>query len=122
MASRPRHARHARPKTRRLLSAGLTLSAAGFAALSAAGSAQADIIDLYPKDPLATVGHVVDPVTNLQLNPMANTGVDPLDNGVGTQVADFQPISTTDLTGTLADGASVSDLTAPLTDAVDSRR
>ncbi|MBU7596701.1 hypothetical protein JGS22_003360 [Streptomyces sp. P38-E01] len=112
MASR---ARHARPRRRRLLSAGLTLSAAGAAALAAAGSAQADIVTVDPADPLATVGHVVGPVADLQLNPMAKTGVDPLDNGIGTQIADFRPISTKDVTGPLSEGASLSDLAAPVT-------
>ena len=42
---------------------------------------------------------------SLQLNPLANTGVDPLDNAVGTQVADFKPVSTTAVTGPLVTGA-----------------
>lgn len=116
MASRPRHAR---PRRQRLRRAGLTLTVTGVAALSAVGTAQAAVVDIDPKDPLATVGHVVDPVANLQLNPMANTGVDPLNNGVGTQIADFQEISTTDVTGPLAGGASLADLAAPLTDTVE---
>ncbi|MEV6472396.1 hypothetical protein AB0M77_09185, partial [Streptomyces sp. NPDC051657] len=33
-------------------------------------------------------------LADLQLHPLANTGVDPLDNAVGTQVADFKPLTT----------------------------
>lgn len=91
------------------LSAGLTLSAASAAVLSASGAAQAaDPLELG--EAVSSVGYAVDPVTDLQLNPLANTGVDPLDNGVGTQIADFQPISTTAVTGPISNGASLSDL------------
>ncbi|MFE0427564.1 hypothetical protein [Streptomyces sp. NPDC058953] len=45
-----------------------------------------------------------------QLNPLAQTGVDPLANGVGTQIADFKPIGTDLLTGPLSDGAALQDL------------
>lgn len=109
MASRPRHAR---PRTSRLsragLSAGLTLTAASAAVLSGSGAAQADVIEA--ESALSSVRYAVEPITEIQLNPLAKTGVDPLDNGVGTQIADFRPISTTDLTGPLADGASLADL------------
>ncbi|MBB1253574.1 hypothetical protein H3146_09355 [Streptomyces sp. OF3] len=109
MASRPRHARPAAP---RLLRAGVTLSAAAGVALSAAGAAQAAIVD----DPVGSVGHAVAPFTNLQLHPLAKTGVDPLDNGVGTQIADFQPITTTALTEPLSSGSNLSDLVGRATD------
>ncbi|WP_050776793.1 hypothetical protein [Streptomyces sp. SPB074] len=49
-------------------------------------------------------------VTNLQLDPLAGTGTDPLANGVGTQVADFKPVGTTDLTGPVTSGASLAEL------------
>ena len=65
---------------------------------------------LETESALSSVRYSVEPITQLQLNPLANTGVDPLDNGIGTQVADFPPVSTTDLTGPLADGASLADL------------
>lgn len=57
------------------------------------------------------------PVKHLQLNPLAKTGVDPLSNSVGTQVADFKPVSTEAVTGPLARGASLSELpvVGPLT-------
>ncbi|NGO69818.1 hypothetical protein [Streptomyces boncukensis] len=56
------------------------------------------------------VGAVLDTTTSLQLNPLAKTGTDPLDNSVGTQVADFPGISTSAVTGPLARGASLSEL------------
>ena len=54
-----------------------------------------------------TVGYVTGPVAGLKPNPLAGTGVDPLDNGVGTQVADFKPLSSQALTGPLAQAPSV---------------
>ncbi|MEU0064915.1 hypothetical protein ABZ085_16805, partial [Streptomyces albidoflavus] len=54
--------------------------------------------------------HSLGPVKNLQINPLAGTGTDPLDNTVGTQVADFQPVSTEAVTGSLANGGSLTDL------------
>lgn len=62
------------------------------------------------------VDGVFRPVKELQLNPLARTGVDPLDNTLGTQVADFRPVSTEALTGPLAEGGSLDDL--PLVGAV----
>ncbi|ARF57113.1 hypothetical protein [Streptomyces gilvosporeus] len=47
---------------------------------------------------------------NLKLNPLANTGVDPLDNSVGTQVGDFKPVSTKIVTGPLSRGDAPKDL------------
>ncbi|OIV38570.1 hypothetical protein BIV57_04760 [Mangrovactinospora gilvigrisea] len=38
----------------------------------------------------------------VKLNPLNGTGTDPLTNGVGTKVADFRPVSTTDLTAPLS--------------------
>jgi Flp pilus assembly protein TadG len=54
-----------------------------------------------------TVGYVTGPVTALKPNPLAGTGVDPLDNGVGTQLADFKPVSSQALTGPVAEAESV---------------
>ncbi|MFE3695259.1 hypothetical protein ACFXPB_32280 [Streptomyces sp. NPDC059129] len=120
-------ARHAAPHPRRRLAygAGLTVAAAA-AALGAGGTAQA-----APAAPVAPVGldtldtalpgsGVTGALTNsvsgigylkhLQLNPLAKTGVDPLANGVGTQIADFNPIGTDLVTGPLSDGGSLTDL------------
>ncbi|WP_407564916.1 hypothetical protein [Streptomyces sp. 184] len=51
------------------------------------------------------------PLTALQLNPLARTGSDPLDNSVGTAVGENgAPVSTAAVTGPLAEGASLSEL------------
>ncbi|MEU9194930.1 hypothetical protein [Streptomyces hundungensis] len=111
---------------RTLLSAGLTVTAAG--AALAAGGATAQAAPAPTADQNATVtdltaaahgvtgsfGHAVGPVLGLRLDPLANTGVDPLTNGVRTQVADFKPVSTTAATGVLTSGSALKDL--PLMD------
>ncbi|MEU7313579.1 hypothetical protein [Streptomyces sp. NPDC007083] len=56
------------------------------------------------------LARTLETVTGLQLDPLANTGTDPLDNAVGTQVADFRAVSTAALTGPLARGASLGEL------------
>nr|WP_093840271.1 hypothetical protein [Streptomyces aidingensis] len=94
-----------------MLRTGLTLSALGAAAFGTTGSAQADTGAGAPTPgPLTAVGYSLEPLKTLQLNPLAGTGSDPLDNSAGTQLADFPPISTTLLTGPLADGGSLTDL------------
>ncbi|WP_217185429.1 hypothetical protein [Streptomyces sp. AC495_CC817] len=57
-----------------------------------------------------TVGYVTGPVAGLKPNPLAGTGVDPLDNGVGTQLADFQPLQSTALTGPVAQAPSIGSI------------
>jgi hypothetical protein len=52
----------------------------------------------------------VTPVKELQVDPLAHTGVDPLDNSVGTRVADTRPVSTGDVTGPIARGDRVGEL------------
>ncbi|MGW2489596.1 hypothetical protein ACWCV9_20605 [Streptomyces sp. NPDC001606] len=54
-----------------------------------------------------TVGYVTGPVAGLKPNPLAGTGVDPLDNGVGTQLADFKPVGSQMLTAPLAEAQSL---------------
>ncbi|MFF1913263.1 hypothetical protein ACFVYE_16835 [Streptomyces sp. NPDC058239] len=128
-------ARHALSKSRRraLLRAGLTVTAVG-AALGAGGAAaQAAPLPLVPaagadssfggvgeageatgSAATGTLGHSLEngiaPVTHLRLDPLAGTGVDPLDNSVGTQVADFKPLSTAAVTGPVAGGGALKDL------------
>ncbi|MET7370109.1 hypothetical protein ABZS61_30410 [Streptomyces sp. NPDC005566] len=125
-------ARHAlsKPRRRALLRAGLTLTALG-AALGAGGAAaQAAPLPAAPATGAdSTLGAVSDaaapaltsalgyglagavaPVTDLQLDPLAGTGVDPLDNAVGTQVADFKPVTTAIVTDPLTSGAALGDL------------
>ncbi|MER5301642.1 hypothetical protein ABT039_19505 [Streptomyces lasiicapitis] len=140
MARHPeRHsARHAASTvssaSRALLRAGLSVSVAG-AALGLGGAA-ASAVPAVPlgaaavPDVAAPLGEVdpspagsalldgvqratggsLAPVKGLKLNPLAGTGVDPLDNAVGTQVADFKPVSTAMATGPLTQGGSVSEL------------
>ncbi|GHJ24549.1 hypothetical protein [Streptomyces albus] len=57
---------------------------------------------------------------SIPLNPLANTSVDPLDNTLGTQLADFRAVNTGTLTGSLSRGASLDDLpvVGPLTNTV----
>jgi len=57
-----------------------------------------------------TVGYVTGPVADLKPNPLAGTGVDPLDNGVATQLADFKPLTSQALTGPLAQAPSVGSI------------
>ncbi|MCX5385239.1 hypothetical protein [Streptomyces sp. NBC_00083] len=117
-------------RRRALLRAGLTVTAAG-AALAGAGtaaqaaplpaaalghSATADDLTAAAQGLTGSVGHAVGPLTGLRLDPLANTGVDPLTNGVATQVADFKPVSTTAATGVLTSGAALKDL--PLVEGV----
>ncbi|MBK5996450.1 hypothetical protein JHN53_33465 [Streptomyces sp. MBT58] len=126
-------ARHARkPERRALLRAGLTVTALGAALGAGAGSAQAVSLPPVAEIPEQGVTAVqavtesagpavtsalktslassVAPITNLQLHPLANTGVDPLDNAVGTQIADFQPVTTAVLTDPLTSGGALADL------------
>ncbi|WP_335939280.1 hypothetical protein [Streptomyces sp. PTD5-9] len=124
-------ARHVLNKSRRraLLRAGLTVTAIG-AALGAGGAvAQAAPLPLPSAagaDGAATgvqaAGNAVSgalgqslqsgiaPVTHLRLDPLAGTGTDPLDNTVGTQVADFKPLTTGLVTDPLTSGGALKDL------------
>ncbi|MEU3051033.1 hypothetical protein ABZ705_31830 [Streptomyces sp. NPDC006984] len=121
-------ARHAASPRRRgtLLRTGLTLAAAGAAlgaGATAAQAAPAPVAAPVGADtasavaPLDTVTDVaarsvagVGELKSLQLHPLANTGVDPLDNAVGTQVADFQPVSTALVTDNITRGQALEDL------------
>jgi hypothetical protein len=49
---------------------------------------------------------------SMQLHPLANTGVDPLSNSVGTQIADFRPVSTAMVTDQVTKGQALEDLPA----------
>ncbi|MFI9120256.1 hypothetical protein ACIGW0_12790 [Streptomyces bikiniensis] len=119
-------ARHAAPSTSRrsaLLKAGLTVTAAGAALVGAGAGAQAAAPVPLPVGPLTQtdaaaagagalggIGHALGPLTQLKLNPLAGTGVDPLDNGLGTQVADFKPVGTNLVTDHVTGGGAVADL------------
>ncbi|MFI1013769.1 hypothetical protein [Streptomyces sp. NPDC020965] len=119
-------ARHTAQHSRRIgLRAGLTVAAvaATFAAGETAHAAPAPpaggldaLTQILPLPTTGVAGAVTNSVSgigylkNLQLNPLAKTGVDPLTNGVGTQIADFKPISTTLVTGALSEGGGLKDL------------
>ncbi|MER7773875.1 hypothetical protein ABTZ21_02545 [Streptomyces sp. NPDC096191] len=119
-------ARHAFPRTPHAQRALVALATAGAALAAGAATASADSgetiaglahtrpTSLGNIDPQAgaealtgTVGYVTGPVSDLKPNPLAGTGVDPLDNGVGTKVADFQPLTSTALTGPVAQAESL---------------
>ncbi|MFE4337244.1 hypothetical protein ACFRQM_50455 [Streptomyces sp. NPDC056831] len=111
-------ARHALSRSRRraVLRAGLTVTAVG-AALGAGGAAaQAAPLPLVPATGADTgaLGHSLHnstaPVTNLRLDPLAGTGADPLNNTVETQIADFKPLSTADVTDPVTSGGTLKDL------------
>jgi len=113
---------HQNPTARRAL---LALTTAGIAVGVGAASAAADtepVVDVVRTRPTSlgnvnpqagvqaltgTVGYVTGPVAGLKPNPLAGTGVDPLDNGLATQVADFPPLATTMLTAPVAQAQSL---------------
>ncbi|MEU6013689.1 hypothetical protein ABZ826_06335 [Streptomyces sp. NPDC047515] len=125
-------ARHALSESRRRtpLRAGLTVTAVGAALCAGGAAAQAAPLPLAPAagtdSRLGGLGEAADsavtgavgqslrsgtaPVTHLRLDPLAGTGTDPLDNAVGTQVADFKPLSTAAVTGPLSGGGALKDL------------
>ncbi|MFI0505108.1 hypothetical protein ACH3WN_20035 [Streptomyces albogriseolus] len=97
-------ARHKAPRTpvvRRSMAVLATAGAAlGVAAAASAAQAQAQVLP-------DNAGQVVGTVADLKPNPLAGTGVDPLDNGVGTQVADFRGLDSRAVTGPAAQAESV---------------
>ncbi|RMI40018.1 hypothetical protein [Streptomyces triticirhizae] len=103
---------------RTLRLASLTATATGALLAVGAGTASADVLPKDLESSLGTATEVtggalksaVDPALDLQLYPLANTGTDPLSNTVGTQVADFQPVTTGLLTGQLSEGANTRQL------------
>jgi len=107
-----------------LATAGAALAAGAATACAAggepaAGPAHTRVTSSGPVGPQAgaraltgSVGHVTGPVAGLRPNPLAGTGVDPLDNGVGTQIADFKPVTSRDLTRPVAEADSLGSLPA----------
>jgi hypothetical protein len=117
-----RHASSPTPTARRALTA---LATAGVALGAGAATAAADtrpVVDVVRTSP-TSLGHVdpqaglqvlgamlpyvTGPVAGLKPNPLAGTGVDPLDNGVGTQLADFKPLTSKMVTGPVAQAPSI---------------
>jgi hypothetical protein len=119
-----RHTSRTPATTRRVLVALATAGVAVGAGATAAQAATLPVVDGTPRtgslgtvDPQAglraatgTVGYVTGPVAGLKPNPLAGTGVDPLDNGVGTQVADFRPLASQSVTGPVAQAPSVGSI------------
>ncbi|MEV4449665.1 MULTISPECIES: hypothetical protein [Streptomyces] len=120
-----RHAHQQTPLARTTTRIAVALGVVAAGAAAAASPAVADTapaVDLMRTQPTSlgnvdpqaglgaltgTVGYVTGPIAGLKPNPLAGTGVDPLDNGVGTQLADFKPLSSQALTGPLAQARSV---------------
>lgn len=121
-------ARHAVQQTTAARTAARIAAVIGVVAAGAAAAAGPAVADTAPAvdpmrtqptslgnlDPQAglgaltgTVGYVTGPVAGLKPNPLAGTGVDPLDNGVGTRLADFKPLTSQTLTRPLAQAPSV---------------
>ncbi|RMB87758.1 hypothetical protein [Streptomyces shenzhenensis] len=119
-----RHSSLQHPTAQRALIALATASAALGAGAATASAATAPVMDaplrsasLGHADPQAgltaltdSVRHVTGPVAGLKPNPLAGTGVDPLDNGVGTQLADFKPLTSRTLTAPIAQAQSLGSL------------
>ncbi|MFI5793328.1 hypothetical protein [Streptomyces sp. NPDC051677] len=104
-----------------LATAGVALGAGAGAAAAATGE-PVDVMRSHPTsvgqiDPqaglqgaLGSLSYVTGTVSGLKPNPLAGTGVDPLDNGVGTQLADFQPLTSQMLTGPVAQAQSIGSI------------
>jgi hypothetical protein len=96
-----------------------TAAAAGPAAPAGPQPGQA-LPDALPSSALtsmlptqAVTGALADsfaPTKHLTIDPLSNTSVDPLNNAVGSQVADFKPVSTAAVTDPLTQGGSLATL------------
>ncbi|MET8955997.1 hypothetical protein ACWEO4_06030 [Streptomyces sp. NPDC004393] len=120
-------ARHASPKNPTARRALVLIATAGAALGAGAAAASADsvpVLDVMRTRPVSldqtgrqalpeltgVLGQVTGPLANLKPNPLAGTGVDPLDNGLATQVADFKPLSSQGLTRPVAEARSLGDV------------
>nr|WSY52256.1 hypothetical protein OG999_20440 [Streptomyces sp. NBC_00886] len=104
-----------------LATAGVALGA-GAATAAADTAPVADVMRTRPTSPgsmdpqaglqatTGIVGYVTGPIAGLKPNPLAGTGADPLDNGVATQLADFQPLASRALTGPVAEADSIGSM------------
>ncbi|MBH1935868.1 hypothetical protein I5Q34_16600 [Streptomyces sp. AV19] len=139
MASHARHAlRPPSRLPRSLTRAGVTLSASAAIAVGAASAASADPVtppsgptlhtpasparaqlgqlDLVAARDGAMIGlqHATAPLApilgRLPVNPFARTGIDPLNNTVGTKIGDLKPVSSRAVTGPLSDGGKLHDV------------
>lgn len=122
-------ARHSAPRPSTTRRAVLALTTASVALGAGAGATAADAeaaveaaralpdgrpgkIDPKAGSQAATgaVRHVTGPAEGLKPNPLSGTGVDPLDNGAETQVADFRQVTTREVTRPVAQSSSVGGL------------
>ena len=123
-------ARHASSQNqtaqRALIALAATGAALGAGAATAAAAEGGPAVDVMRADPstslgriapqsgpaalTGSVGHVTGPVQGLKPNPLAGTGVDPLDNGVAAQLSDFQPLASQALTGPVAQAQSIGSI------------
>ncbi|KAB1140283.1 hypothetical protein F7R91_36510 [Streptomyces luteolifulvus] len=121
-------ARHGSPHTPTVQRVLVALATAGVALGAGAATASADtdpVADVLYAQPVSfgdvdpqtgietltgAVGYATGPVWALRPNPLAGTGVDPLDNGVATQFADFQPLYSQSLTDPFAEAQSFSSM------------
>ncbi|MFB7928862.1 MULTISPECIES: hypothetical protein [Streptomyces] len=120
-------ARHVSPKKPTVQRALAVLATAGVALGAGAGAASAaagagSVLDMahtsLGKTDLRsglqaagdTLAYTTGTVTGLKPNPLSGTGVDPLDNSVGTEVADFKPMTSREVTGPVAQAPSVGGL------------
>ncbi|MGI5428241.1 hypothetical protein [Streptomyces sp. CA-179760] len=117
-------ARHVSPKKPTVQRALAVLATAGVALGAGAATAAAgtgSVLDVVHTSPgktdsraglqaaSDTLAYTTGTVTGLKPNPLAGTGVDPLDNSVGTEVADFKPVDSQEVTGPVAQAPSVGD-------------
>lgn len=106
-----------------LAATGAALGAGAATATAAEGGPAVDVLRTTPTTSLGqidpqsglaaltgSVGYVTGAVQGLKPNPLAGTGVDPLDNGVATQLADFQPLASQALTGPVAQAQSIGSI------------
>ncbi|MGW0709396.1 hypothetical protein ACWD4G_26160 [Streptomyces sp. NPDC002643] len=124
-----RHSAPQNPTVRRVLlavtTAGVALGVGAGGGTAAAAEDTAPVLDVMRTRPTTlgnvdpeaglqgvtgSVQYITGPIANLKPNPLAGTGVDPLDNGVGTQLADFQAVKSTALTGPVAQAPSIGSI------------
>ncbi|MER7740254.1 hypothetical protein ABTX34_18365 [Streptomyces sp. NPDC096538] len=99
-------ARHKAPRTPVVRRSMAVLATAGAALGVGAAAASAAEANVLPDSP----GQVVGTAADLKPNPLAGTGVDPLDNGVATQVADFRGLDSREVTGPVTQAESVGSI------------
>jgi hypothetical protein len=98
------------PNRSRTLLRAAAVAVTSAAALASVGAASADAADDARSGGRLAGEAILSAPKYLPVNPLARTNVNPLTNSVGSQVADFKPVSTADVTQPIADSRSVADL------------